>query len=77
MISRIVICGGGTIGAAIAYFTSRRGGRPILMNVTRLAQPRNRGFLALDGAAAPGRSIGGEASGDRTLPSRQLGDIGV
>src|SRR4029434_3492353 len=26
---RIVICGGGTIGAAIAYFTSRRGARPI------------------------------------------------
>jgi glycine/D-amino acid oxidase-like deaminating enzyme len=30
---RIVICGGGTIGAAIAYFTSRRGARPILIGL--------------------------------------------
>ena len=35
---RIVICGGGTIGAAIAYFTSRRGARPIL--IERHERPR-------------------------------------
>jgi glycine/D-amino acid oxidase-like deaminating enzyme len=28
--TRIVICGGGAIGAAIAYFTSRRGARFVL-----------------------------------------------
>src|SRR5262245_24768326 len=29
--TRIVICGGGAIGAAIAYFTSRRGARPTVI----------------------------------------------
>ena len=28
---RIVICGGGAIGAAIAYFLSRRGARPVVV----------------------------------------------
>jgi glycine/D-amino acid oxidase-like deaminating enzyme len=28
---RIMICGGGAIGAAIAYFTSRRGAEPIVI----------------------------------------------
>jgi glycine/D-amino acid oxidase-like deaminating enzyme len=30
-VKRIVICGGGVIGAAIAYFSSRRGARPIVI----------------------------------------------
>jgi glycine/D-amino acid oxidase-like deaminating enzyme len=47
----IVICGGGTIGAAIAYFTSRRGARPILIErheVAGAASGKSGGFLALD-----------------------------
>src|ERR1044071_2252928 len=48
---RIVICGGGTIGAAIAYFTSRRGARPVLVErheVAGAASGKSGGFLALD-----------------------------
>ena len=48
---RIVICGGGAIGAAIAYFTSRRGARPILIErheVAGAASGKSGGFLALD-----------------------------
>ena len=47
---RIVICAG-TIGAAIAYFTSRRGARPILIErheVAGAASGKSGGFLALD-----------------------------
>ena len=48
---RIVICGGGAIGAAIAYFTSRRGARPIIIErheVAGAASGKSGGFLALD-----------------------------
>src|ERR1700732_3479582 len=48
---RIVICGGGAIGAAIAYFTSRRGARPIVIErheVAGAASGESGGFLALD-----------------------------
>jgi glycine/D-amino acid oxidase-like deaminating enzyme len=48
---RIVICGGGAIGAAIAYFTSRRGARPITIErheVAGAASGKSGGFLALD-----------------------------
>src|SRR2546426_360031 len=48
---RIVICGGGAIGAAIAYFTSRRGARPIVVErheVAGAASGKSGGFLALD-----------------------------
>jgi glycine/D-amino acid oxidase-like deaminating enzyme len=48
---RIVICGGGAIGAAIAYFTSRRGGRPIVIErheIAGAASGKSGGFLALD-----------------------------
>jgi glycine/D-amino acid oxidase-like deaminating enzyme len=48
---RIVICGGGAIGAAIAYFTSRRGARPIVIErheVAGAASGKSDGFLALD-----------------------------
>jgi glycine/D-amino acid oxidase-like deaminating enzyme len=48
---RIVICGGGAIGAAIAYFMSRRGARPIVIErheVAGAASGKSGGFLALD-----------------------------
>ena len=48
---RIVICGGGAVGAAIAYFTSRRGARPIVIErheVAGAASGKSGGFLALD-----------------------------
>src|SRR5262245_2018249 len=48
---RIVICGGGAIGAAIAYFTSRRGARAIVIErhqVAGAASGKSGGFLALD-----------------------------
>jgi glycine/D-amino acid oxidase-like deaminating enzyme len=48
---RIVICGGGAIGAAIAYFASRRGARPIVIErhaVAGAASGKSGGFLALD-----------------------------
>ncbi|HEY7245412.1 MAG TPA: FAD-binding oxidoreductase [Xanthobacteraceae bacterium] len=48
---RIVICGGGAIGAAIAYFASRRGGLPVVIErheVAGAASGKSGGFLALD-----------------------------
>src|SRR5262249_33729583 len=48
---RMVICGGGAIGAAIAYFTSRRGARPTVIErhaVAGAASGKSGGFLALD-----------------------------
>jgi glycine/D-amino acid oxidase-like deaminating enzyme len=48
---RIVICGGGAVGAAIAYFTSRRGALPIVIErheVAGAASGKSGGFLALD-----------------------------
>lgn len=48
---RIVICGGGAIGAAIAYFLSRRGARPVVIErhaVGGAASGKSGGFLALD-----------------------------
>ena len=48
---RIVICGGGAIGAAIAYFISRRGALPIVIErheVAGAASGKSGGFLALD-----------------------------
>jgi glycine/D-amino acid oxidase-like deaminating enzyme len=47
----MVICGGGAIGAAIAYFISRRGARPIVIErheVAGAASGKSGGFLALD-----------------------------
>ena len=49
--TRIVICGGGAIGAAIAYFTSQRGARSIVIErhaVAGAASGKSGGFLALD-----------------------------
>ncbi len=48
---RVVICGGGVIGAAIAYFLARRGARPIVVErhaVAGAASGKSGGFLALD-----------------------------
>ena len=48
---RMVICGGGAIGAAIAYFISRCGARPIVIErheVAGAASGKSGGFLALD-----------------------------
>jgi len=48
---RIVICGGGAIGAAIAYFVSLRGARPIVIErheVGGAASGKSGGLLALD-----------------------------
>jgi len=48
---RIVICGGGAIGVAIAYFLSRRGALPIVIErhaVAGAASGKSGGFLALD-----------------------------
>jgi len=48
---RIVICGGGAIGAAIAYFTSRRGAPTTVIErhaVAGAASGKSGGFLALD-----------------------------
>ena len=48
---RIVICGGGAIGASIAYFLSRRGAEPIVVErhvVGGSASGKSGGFLAYD-----------------------------
>lgn len=48
---RIVICGGGAIGAATAYFLSKRGAAPIVIErheVAGSASGKSGGFLALD-----------------------------
>jgi glycine/D-amino acid oxidase-like deaminating enzyme len=49
--TRIVICGAGAIGAAIAYFASRRGARVTVIErhaVAGAASGKSGGFLALD-----------------------------
>jgi len=48
---RVVICGGGVIGAATAHFLSRRGVAPIVVEpvaVASAASGKSGGFLALD-----------------------------
>src|SRR5881275_2943848 len=48
---RIVICGGGAIGAAIAYFLARRGAEPVVIErhaVAGSASGKSGGFLARD-----------------------------
>src|SRR5258707_13276808 len=50
-VKRIVICGGGAIGSAIAYFLSRRGALPIVIErheIAGSASGKSGGFLALD-----------------------------
>jgi len=51
---RIIICGGGAIGAAIAWFASRRGAQAIVIErheVGGSASGKSGGFLALDWCA--------------------------
>src|SRR6185312_10515941 len=51
MAKRIVICGGGVIGAAIAHFLSRRGAQPVVIErheIAGAASGKAGGFLALD-----------------------------
>ena len=58
---RIVICGGGAIGVAIAYFLSRRGGQPIVIErhtVAGAASGKSGGFVARDWAPVPLGEIG-------------------
>jgi glycine/D-amino acid oxidase-like deaminating enzyme len=48
---RIVICGGGAIGAATAYFLARRGAHPIVIErheIAGSASGKSGGFLAFD-----------------------------
>jgi glycine/D-amino acid oxidase-like deaminating enzyme len=48
---RVLICGGGVIGASIAYFLARRGVKPLVIERTGLAcaaSGKSGGFLALD-----------------------------
>src|SRR3954452_10812512 len=48
---RVVICGGGVIGASIAYFLTLRGVRPTVVErcgVACAASGKSGGFLALD-----------------------------
>ncbi len=51
MPGRIVICGAGAIGASVAYFLTRRGARPLVVDRARpaaAASGRAAGFLAED-----------------------------
>ncbi len=48
---RVLIVGGGVIGAAIAYFLSRRGAQAVVIERTDIAcaaSGKSGGFLALD-----------------------------
>ena len=48
---RVLICGGGVIGASIAYFLSRRGAEAVVIERTGVAcaaSGKSGGFLALD-----------------------------
>ena len=48
---RVVICGGGAIGTALAYYLSLRGAEPIVVESTAVggaASGKSGGFLALD-----------------------------
>ncbi|MBM3532223.1 MAG: FAD-binding oxidoreductase [Alphaproteobacteria bacterium] len=48
---RVLICGGGAIGAATAYYLARRGARPVVIErheVAGSASGKSGGFLALD-----------------------------
>lgn len=51
MSKRIVVCGGGVIGAAIAYYAAKRGARPVVIErhaVAGAASGKSGAFLALD-----------------------------
>src|ERR1700747_2968040 len=74
---RIVICGGGAIGAAIAYFISLRGARPIVIEhyeVAGAASVKSGGFLALDWCQ--GSPLDRLARRSFTLHARLSSDLG-
>src|SRR6266436_9486013 len=75
--TRIVICGGGAIGAAIAYFTSRRGARTTVIEryaVAGAASGNSGGFLALDWCR--GSSLDGLARRSFALHAELSSELG-
>ena len=75
--TRIVICGGGAIGAAIAYFTSRRGARTTVIEryaVAGAASGNSGGFLALDWCR--GSSLDGLARRSFELHAQLSAELG-
>ena len=74
---RVLICGGGVIGAAIAYYLSRRGARAVVIERTDVAcaaSGKSGGFLALDWCdATPLESL---ARRSFALHARLAEDIG-
>jgi glycine/D-amino acid oxidase-like deaminating enzyme len=80
---RIVICGAGAIGAAIAYFIGRRGAQQIVIErheVAGAASGSRAAFWRSTGAVAA-RSIDWRAVASNSMPnfppgSAILGDIG-
>ena len=80
---RAVICGGGAIGAAIAYFMSRRGARPIVIERHEVAGAASGKWAASwrSTGAAAARSIDSHGVASSSMPnfppsSAILGDIG-
>ena len=80
---RIVICGGGAIGAAVAYFVSLRGARPIVIErheVGGAASGKSGGFLRSTGARVAHsinwRGVASRFTPDYPPTSAILGDIG-
>src|SRR5258708_20344657 len=74
---RIVICGGGAIGAAIAYFASRRGARTTVIEryaVAGAASGNSGGFLALDWCR--GSSLDGLARRSFELHAQLSAELG-
>ena len=72
---RIVICGGGAIGAAIAYFVSLRGARPIVIERHEVGRRGIRQVGRVFGARLVPVDWHGAAS--RFMPDFPiLGDIG-
>jgi glycine/D-amino acid oxidase-like deaminating enzyme len=48
---RVLICGGGVIGASVAWFLAKRGAQPVVIERSGLANAasgKSGGFLALD-----------------------------
>ena len=75
--TRIVICGGGAISAAIAYFTSRRGAdRATTANHDARARAHSSYCVRLDSPAPGQRSSSGTALSDK-LARMMGGDVTV
>jgi glycine/D-amino acid oxidase-like deaminating enzyme len=77
MAMRVLICGGGVIGASIAYFLSRRGVQAIVIERTGLAcaaSGKSGGFLALDWC--DGTPLGPLARRSFTLHAQLAQEIG-